>query len=58
MVLYRLMESGRAPDLFAQLGRHGIWVRRFAHDSRLLRFGLPGSGEAWRRLEGALGSFA
>jgi cobalamin biosynthetic protein CobC len=57
-ILYRLMESRRAPDLFAHLGRRGIWVRRFAHDPRLLRFGLPGSEEAWSRLEAALGSFA
>ncbi len=57
-ILYRLMESRRAPDLFAHLGRRGIWVRRFAHDPGLLRFGLPGSEEAWSRLEAALGSFA
>ena len=56
--LYRLMESRRAPRLFAHLGGNGIWVRRFAHDSRLLRFGLPGSEPAWSRLEGALRSFA
>ncbi len=57
-ILYRLLESRRAPDLFAHLGRRGIWVRRFAHDPGLLRFGLPGSAEAWSRLEAALGSFA
>jgi len=57
-ILYRLMESRRAPDLFAHLGGSGIWVRRFAHDPRLLRFGLPGSEEAWSRLKAALGSFA
>ncbi|MBQ0823824.1 threonine-phosphate decarboxylase [Microvirga sp. HBU67558] len=56
-ILYRLMGSSRAPDLFAHLGRHGIWVRRFQFDPRLLRFGLPGSDEAWRRLEVALTSF-
>ncbi len=57
-ILYRLMWSRRAPDLFAHLGRNGIWVRRFAHDPRLLRFGVPGSEQAWSRLEVALGSFA
>ncbi|WP_262268295.1 threonine-phosphate decarboxylase CobD [Microvirga yunnanensis] len=56
-VLYRLMSGGRAPDLFAHLGRHGIWVRRFPFDPRLLRFGLPGCDEAWRRLEAAFASF-
>ena len=56
--LYRLMESRRAPGLFAHLGGNGIWVRRFAQDPRLLRFGLPGSEPAWSRLEGAIRSFA
>ncbi|WP_262027055.1 threonine-phosphate decarboxylase CobD [Microvirga sp. Mcv34] len=56
-ILYRLMESGRTPELFSHLGRHGIWVRRFQSDPRLLRFGLPGSAEAWRRLETALADF-
>jgi len=56
-ILYRLMGSDRAPNLFAQLGRHGIWVRRFQFDPRLLRFGLPGSEEAWQRLETALAGF-
>ena len=57
-ILYRLMSSGRAPDLFSHLGHHGIWVRRFQTDPRLLRFGLPGSAESWRRLELALAGFA
>jgi cobalamin biosynthesis protein CobC len=57
-ILYRLMESRRAPDLFAHLGMNGIWVRRFAFNPSLLRFGLPGSEAAWSRLGGALGSFA
>lgn len=35
------------------LARRGIWVRRFA-DPAGLRFGLPDSGAAWRRLELAL----
>ncbi|EIM28440.1 threonine-phosphate decarboxylase CobD [Microvirga lotononidis] len=53
-ILYRLMDSSRASDVFSHLGHHGIWVRRFQHDPRLLRFGLPGSAEAWRRLETVL----
>ncbi|MEE1610948.1 threonine-phosphate decarboxylase CobD [Microvirga sp. CF3016] len=56
-ILYRLMSSSRAPELFSHLGRQGIWVRRFQYDPGLLRFGLPGSEEAWRRLEVALASF-
>ncbi|WP_114945869.1 threonine-phosphate decarboxylase CobD [Microvirga calopogonii] len=57
-ILYRLMESGRAPELFSHLGHRGIWVRRFQTASRLLRFGLPGSAEDWRRLEIALAGFS
>ncbi|HEV2565317.1 MAG TPA: threonine-phosphate decarboxylase CobD [Microvirga sp.] len=56
-ILYRLMNSSRAPELFSHLGRQGIWVRRFQYDPGLLRFGLPGSEEAWQRLEVALASF-
>jgi cobalamin biosynthetic protein CobC len=52
--LYRLIGTGEAPDLFDHLGQSGIWVRRFQHDPRLLRFGLPGSEPAWSRLEGVL----
>ena len=56
--LYRLLESRRAPDLFVHLGQRGIWVRRFQHDPRLLRFGLPGNGPAWTRIADALATFA
>jgi cobalamin biosynthetic protein CobC len=52
------MNSSRAPELFSHLGRHGMWVRRFQYDPGLLRFGLPGSEEAWRRLEVALASLS
>jgi cobalamin biosynthetic protein CobC len=55
--LYRLMGSSRSSDLFSHLGRHGIWVRRFQFDPRLLRFGLPDSEEAWQRLERTLAGF-
>jgi cobalamin biosynthesis protein CobC len=57
-ILYRLMDSSRAPELFSHLGRLGIWVRRFQYDPRLLRFGLPGSEENWRRLERAFANFS
>ena len=54
-VLYRLIATDGAPRLFDRLGRHGIWVRRFQHDPRILRFGLPGSEAAWLRVAQALG---
>ncbi|WP_230533653.1 threonine-phosphate decarboxylase CobD [Microvirga roseola] len=57
-ILYRLAESSQAPVLFSHLGQRGIWARRFAHDPRLLRFGLPGSEAAWLRLEQALTTYA
>jgi cobalamin biosynthetic protein CobC len=56
--LYRLMESRYGPELFSHLGRYGIWVRRFDHDPRLLRFGLPGPEWAWLRLRTALIAFS
>jgi cobalamin biosynthetic protein CobC len=49
-VLYRLLETPRAPVLFERLGRAGIYVRRFQHDPSRLRFGLPGDEAAWSRL--------
>jgi cobalamin biosynthetic protein CobC len=42
--LFRLLETPHAPALFAHLGRHGLYVRRFQNDARWLRFGLPGRG--------------
>jgi cobalamin biosynthetic protein CobC len=36
------------------LGRHGIHVRRFPQQPTLLRFGLPGPAQDWRRLLEAL----
>lgn len=52
--LFRLAASDEAPALFARLGEQGILVRRFAEDTRRLRFGLPGDVAGWARLEGAL----
>jgi cobalamin biosynthesis protein CobC len=54
--LFRLLETPNAPDLFDRLGRHGVFVRRFDAAPHRLRFGLPGSDEAWARLEAALGA--
>jgi cobalamin biosynthesis protein CobC len=56
--LYRLIESRYGPELFSHLGRHGIWVRRFDYDPKLLRFGLPGPDWAWSRLNNALVGFS
>jgi cobalamin biosynthetic protein CobC len=53
-LLFRLVQSDRAPALFQRLGEAGILVRRFERRPAWLRFGLPGSQEAWRRLADAL----
>ncbi len=56
--LFRLLATPNAPALFDHLGRHGLYARRFQHDSTWLRFGLPGDGDAWARLRSALKSFS
>ncbi|MFN3672129.1 MAG: threonine-phosphate decarboxylase CobD [Bosea sp. (in: a-proteobacteria)] len=52
--LFRLLETDNAAQLFERLGRHGVYVRRFQHDPRRLRFGLPGDSAQWARLERAI----
>ncbi len=52
-LLFRLATSGRAAALFQRLGEAGILVRRFEQWPDWLRFGIPGSEEAWRRLADA-----
>jgi cobalamin biosynthesis protein CobC len=52
--LYRLVRAADAPDRFERLAAAGILTRPFQHDATLLRFGLPGSPDAWRRLGLAL----
>jgi cobalamin biosynthetic protein CobC len=52
--LFCLVRSPDAEALFEQLGRAGIFVRRFAEEPSWLRFGLPGPEGHWRRLEAAL----
>jgi cobalamin biosynthetic protein CobC len=52
--LFRCYETSQAAALFARLGRHGIWVRRFHDAPDRLRFGLPGSEAEWARLAAAL----
>jgi cobalamin biosynthetic protein CobC len=52
--LYRLVRADDAPVRFERLASAGILTRPFQHDSSLLRFGLPGTGDAWRRLNDVL----
>jgi cobalamin biosynthetic protein CobC len=52
--LYRLVRAPDAPARFERLAAAGILTRPFQHDPTLLRFGLPGSSEAWRRLDQGL----
>ena len=54
--LFRLVHAPDAAQVFDQLGRAGIFVRRFAEQPGWLRFGLPGDEAAWQRLAAALGS--
>ena len=55
--LFRLVRATAASGLFHHLGRAGILVRRFAEQPTWLRFGLPGSEDAWFRLRSALAAF-
>ena len=52
--LFRLARHSDAPAWFERLARAGLLVRRFDERPQQLRFGLPGSDEAWRRLEQTL----
>jgi cobalamin biosynthesis protein CobC len=52
--LYRLAKTADAPAWFDRFAAAGILTRPFQYDSSLLRFGLPGSSDAWRRLCDAL----
>jgi cobalamin biosynthetic protein CobC len=54
--LYRLVRADDAPVRFERLAAAGILTRPFQHDRSLLRFGLPGSADAWRRLTDVLAS--
>jgi cobalamin biosynthetic protein CobC len=48
--LYRLAQSADAGALHAALAKQHIWVRRFAWQADLLRFGLPPDDAALQRL--------
>jgi cobalamin biosynthetic protein CobC len=55
--LFRLARCPAAQDLFEQLGRAGILVRRFTENPAWLRFGIPADEAAWTRLRVALEAF-
>jgi len=55
--LFRLVRTPAASQLFHRLGHAGILVRRFAERPAWLRFGLPGSEDAWTRFRAALAAF-
>lgn len=55
--LFRLVRTPHAGALFDHLGRAGILARRFPEQKDWLRFGLPASAPAWRRLQTALAGF-
>src|SRR5262249_9922127 len=57
-LLFRLVQTKAASELFERLGRAGIWARRFVEQPAWLRFGLPGDEPAWMRLRTALAAFA
>lgn len=55
--LFQYLATPRADEIHERLARRGILVRRFAAPAAL-RFGLPDSDDAWRRLEQALKEMA
>lgn len=52
--LFALVADGRASDIYTQLGRHHILVRKFDYAPEWLRFGLAPDPAADRRLAAAL----
>ena len=52
--LFRLVASDRAGEIFEELGRAGIFARRFCEHADWLRFGIPGDEEEWAQLTRAL----
>ncbi|MDK9697912.1 MAG: threonine-phosphate decarboxylase CobD [Siculibacillus sp.] len=52
--LFRLVHHPDGERFGDALANTGIHIRRFPHDSRLFRFGIPGEDAQWRRLEEAL----
>lgn len=56
--LFRYLSLPDAASLFLALGEAGILLRHFADRPHILRAGLPGTEEEWRRLESALAIWA
>ena len=56
--LFRYLRLAEAAGLFSVLGERGILLRHFADRPHVLRAGLPGSEEEWRRLESGLAEWA
>lgn len=54
--LFATLTTPDAAEVFESLAQRGILIRRFDQQS-LLRFGLPGSEEAWQRLADALSTW-
>jgi cobalamin biosynthetic protein CobC len=52
--LYRLARCADADALFRHLAAHGILIRPFNEDPRLVRIGLPADEDQWTRLRAAL----
>ena len=52
--LFRLYDAGDAIALQNHLARAHIWTRAFPYSDRWLRLGLPGTPEAWTRLDAAM----
>lgn len=52
--LFRYLQPPNAAGLFSALGERGVLLRHFPDRPRVLRAGLPGGDEEWRRLESAL----
>ncbi len=55
--LFRHVTDDDAGGLFRGLGEAGILVRNFADRPRVLRFGMPGGEDGWRRLACALSAW-
>ncbi len=56
--LFRYLSLPDAACLFSALGEGGILLRHFADRPAVLRAGLPGSENEWKRLESALAGWA
>lgn len=56
--LFRYISLPDAAGLFSALGERGILFRHFSDRPQVLRAGLPGGDEEWRRLESALADWA